>query len=101
MKAITVKQPWGELIASGAKRVENRTWRTHYRGPLLIHAAKNRHRPGEIVAIADLIDCVRLEDAKHLDFAEGPWCWLLSNIRRLEPIPCEGKQRLFNVPWPQ
>jgi hypothetical protein len=98
MKAITVRQPWAELIASGAKRVENRTWRTRYRGPLLIHAAKPT---GAIVATADLIDCVPIQDAQHLDFAEGPWCWLLEYIRRLpKPIPCRGQQRLFDLPWP-
>jgi hypothetical protein len=97
MKCITVREPWAELIASGSKTVENRTWRTHYRGPLLIHAAKPT---GAIVATANLIDCVPLDDAKHLDFAEGPWCWLLADIRRIAPIPCKGRQRLFDVPWP-
>ena len=38
MKAITIWQPWAELIARGVKLVENRTWRTHYRGPVAIHA---------------------------------------------------------------
>lgn len=41
MKALTICQPYAELIARGIKRVENRTWATPYRGPLLIHAGKN------------------------------------------------------------
>jgi len=40
MKAITLTQPWATLIAIGAKRIETRSWRTFYRGPLAIHAAK-------------------------------------------------------------
>lgn len=40
MKALTLTQPWASLVASGAKRVETRSWRTGYRGPLAIHAAK-------------------------------------------------------------
>lgn len=40
MKAISIRQPWAWLIVQGAKAVENRTWYTSYRGPLLIHAAK-------------------------------------------------------------
>lgn len=40
MKVLSVKQPWAEFIASGRKTVETRTWRTKYRGPLLICADK-------------------------------------------------------------
>jgi len=40
MRALTILQPYAWLIASGPKRVENRTWPTRYRGPLLIHAGK-------------------------------------------------------------
>lgn len=40
MKAITLTQPWATLVAIGAKRIETRSWRTFYRGPLAIHAAK-------------------------------------------------------------
>ena len=38
MKAITVKQPWASLITSGIKNIENRTWKTNFRGRVLIHA---------------------------------------------------------------
>lgn len=40
MKAITLHQPWATLMALGAKRIETRSWPTHYRGPLAIHAGK-------------------------------------------------------------
>jgi hypothetical protein len=43
MKAITICQPYAHLICvTREKRVENRTWPTRYRGPLLIHAGKSR-----------------------------------------------------------
>lgn len=42
MKAITVKQPWGSLIVSGLKDIENRKWKTNYRGRVLIHASNSR-----------------------------------------------------------
>lgn len=42
MKALSLWQPWAELVASGAKRRETRSWGTAYRGELAIHAAKNR-----------------------------------------------------------
>lgn len=40
MKALTLTQPWASLVAIGAKQIETRSWRTPYRGPLAIHAAK-------------------------------------------------------------
>lgn len=78
MKALTICQPYAELIARGSKRIENRTWPTAYRGPLVIHAGKSRdwldpdtdaidYPDGDLVfgafiAIADLVGCRRVED---------------------------------------
>lgn len=76
MRALTIQQPFAELIRSGRKRVENRSWSTRYRGPLLIHAGKSRARIdeaerygldpqiltfGAIVAVATLVECFKLE----------------------------------------
>lgn len=41
MKTLTVKQPWANLIVSRLKDIENRTWRTYFRGRVLIHASAN------------------------------------------------------------
>ena len=38
MKALTLHQPWAQLIALGVKTIETRTKPTKYRGELLIHA---------------------------------------------------------------
>ena len=40
MKALTLYQPWATLVAIQAKRIETRSWKTDYRGPLVIHASK-------------------------------------------------------------
>ena len=40
LSCLTVRQPWAWLLTHGVKPVENRTWKTSYRGPLLIHAGK-------------------------------------------------------------
>lgn len=84
MKSLTIRQPWASLIAAGVKTIETRSRRTHYRGPLAIHAAKadtdativpghpampawdalgeciGAAAPprGAVVAVADLVDCV-------------------------------------------
>lgn len=85
MKLISLWEPWATLMALGEKRIETRSWRTHYRGPLAIHAskggltaeqAKDCHKkpffrdalacrklyPGHIVAIVNLLDCCPMED---------------------------------------
>lgn len=38
MKALSIKQPWASLIAHGIKDIENRTWKTNFRGRIFIHA---------------------------------------------------------------
>ena len=40
MKALSIMQPWATLIVIGAKRFETRSWYTHFRGELAIHASK-------------------------------------------------------------
>ena len=39
MKAISLIQPWASLIVMGVKKFETRSWKTEYRGNLLIHAS--------------------------------------------------------------
>jgi hypothetical protein len=50
--ALSIQQPWAGLIACGLKDIENRTWRTNFRGPFLIHAGQqiDRDAIGEIAA---------------------------------------------------
>ena len=38
--ALSVNQPWAYLLAIGQKCYETRSWKTEYRGPVLIHASK-------------------------------------------------------------
>ena len=127
LPCLTVLQPLAELIASGRKRIENRSWPTKLRGWLLIHAGKTSSMMGavpelrrlcvavlyemsfgSIVAICRVVDCVhirsiergetRINDAQRV-FASGPWCWMLADIQRLPtPIPYRGAQGLFMVP---
>lgn len=38
LPAITIKQPWAQLIMLGIKNIENRSWATDYRGEIFVHA---------------------------------------------------------------
>ena len=47
MKALTIKEPWATLIISGYKKYEFRSWKTNYRGKILIHAGKTLEKDVE------------------------------------------------------
>ena len=38
--ALSIRQPWAWLIVNGFKPIENRDYRTNYRRPFFVHAAK-------------------------------------------------------------
>src|SRR5947199_7146177 len=120
MKALSIRHPWIDLILSGAKTVEVRTWATRHRGPLLLHGsagfgiserematrlkvpAPDPESLGAIVGIADLVDCrpVLRQDWKKacLPPLEGKlWAWVLEDARPLAPIPHAGRRMLFEV----
>jgi len=40
MKVITIKEPWASLIINGYKEYEFRSWKTNYRGEILIHTSQ-------------------------------------------------------------
>src|SRR3954467_5168870 len=39
MKTLSLLQPWASLVIMGLKKIETRSWKTGYRGSLLIHAS--------------------------------------------------------------
>lgn len=112
MKALTIKQPWADLIAIGKKNIENRTWKTNYRGRVLIHASKlactQRHLEnyplpalknsidikeysmgdmlcGAIIGSVEIVDCVRNHPSEWAE--EGVYNWVLARpILFKEPI---------------
>ena len=57
VKCLTVRQPWAYLIVNGHKNLENRSWSTRYRGPLVIQSARSY---GSIAELSDL--CLDIEE---------------------------------------
>ena len=114
MKAITIKQPWASLIVAGLKGIENRTWKTNYRGRVLIHAAakpvkegwsalnemqlarvysykgklygNNEELPSSaIIGSVEIVDCVQNHPSIWAE--RGVWNWVLANpVMFDEPI---------------
>ena len=76
MKVLTIKEPWASLIINGYKEYEFRSFKTNYRGKILIHAGltleKNNaikfnnynldYGHGEIIGEAYITDCILVDD---------------------------------------
>lgn len=75
MKVLTIRQPWATLIMAGLKEYEFRSWKTNYRGEVLIHAGKTIDREaekrlkkylqdklptGKILGKVNLMDCIKV-----------------------------------------
>jgi hypothetical protein len=107
IRGLSVRPPWSWAIAHAGKDVENRTWRTPYRGLVAIHAsrtverdvlmpfpaairkhlaAQRDHDPdllvtGAIVAVADLYGCHEPPSAGSCNGRGQPRCspWALGD----------------------
>lgn len=124
MKVITIKQPFASLIAAGLKEYEFRTWKTAYRGDLLIHAGKSvdseamkkfegfvlDYPLGCIIAKATLTDCVRIDNEMREvlrkdnflvysgtteNVAWEGYGFKLDNLQHLDPIYTRGMLGLW------
>ncbi|MEA5574692.1 DNA N-6-adenine-methyltransferase [Calothrix sp. UHCC 0171] len=83
LKAISLWQPWASLIPLGLKHYETRSWKTNYRGKLLICSTTNNPKHyreylkireelqlpdwdednfphGQVIALVDLVDCIEM-----------------------------------------
>lgn len=112
MKALSLKQPFAELVVSGKKTIEIRKWNTKFRGEFLIHASKIPDKKamqklglkglplGCIVGKATLTEVKKYENQgefkkdKNLHLADmsyGKYGFILKGAKRFPQIKCSGK----------
>ncbi len=123
MKALTIKQPWAQLIIEGYKKYEFRSWKTKYRGKILIHAGMSlesdmvsrfkdynlTYTKGAIIGEATLEDCILVDkefndELRKIDpLVYGrsnhveTYAWKLTNIVKYDkPIEIKGQLGLWN-----
>lgn len=79
MKVISIQEPYATLISLGHKKIETRSWKTSYRGEILIHASISKQflksikdkevldliknidlNYGKIICKAKLTDCIEM-----------------------------------------
>ncbi|MBI4150903.1 ASCH domain-containing protein [Candidatus Woesearchaeota archaeon] len=122
MKALSLKQPWAELVVSGKKTIETRTWNTSFRGTFLVHASRISNKDamkrfgftslptGCIVGEARLVDVKSYgtkaawdaDEQKHLariEWTKKRYGYLLADVKRLKPQPLKGRLNFFAVEW--
>lgn len=124
MKVITIRQPWATLIVKGYKEYEFRTWKTKYRGDILIHAGTGidkkaierfkdynlEYPTGKIIAKATLTDCVSVDDdfrkevipknpLVYRGITDTSWegfGFKLEKVEEIDPIEAKGKLSLWD-----
>ena len=122
MKVLTIKQPWATLIIECLKKYEFRTWKTNYRGKILIHAGlsleqkysnkfkdyKFNYIKGAIIGEAEIIDCILVDEKFNNQLQKenilvygndhvGIYAWKLDNVKKYKnPIYIKGKLGLWN-----
>lgn len=120
VKALSIKQPWVYAILHKGKDIENRTWQSHFRGWVAIHASKTP-RTGDrfprgsgrvpdlktldysaicgVARIEDMVTKSRSKWFNRPDDGSTNYGWVLKDVKRLtKPIPCPGALGLWNVP---
>jgi hypothetical protein len=116
LKCLSVKQPWAHLIMTGEKDVENRSWATPHRGPLLIASTKHADPSalfklellgvkyptdlvyGSVLGVVTVTDCA---ESSSRWATEGACHWHLANPQWFpEPFPVRGAMGLFDVTVP-
>lgn len=130
MKALSIRQPWAWLIIHGGKDIENRSWATKFRGPVLIHAAKRmienelydatcfaheawrklrfdtRKLPKcprsklERGGIVGVAEIVDCVSSSSSPWFVGEYGFGLANVRSLPFHPCKGSLGFFDVQLP-
>ena len=130
MKTLTINQPFATLIVEGLKEYEFRTWKTNYRGEILIHAGKGvdkkamkkyeylglEYPKGCIIGKATITDCIKIDDDARKKLKEknsiiysniidnkdwNGYGFKLENVEKLENIEVCGKLSFWEFDYPQ
>ena len=119
MKALSLKQPWAELILQGKKTIELRKWNTNFRGEFLIHAPSNldeekmkeynfKDLPKQAVIGKAVLKDVKIynneeeflkDSDKHLasTMEWGKYGFVLEKPERIKPVKQKGSLGFFEV----
>lgn len=104
LKALSIHPYYADKILYGEKTIECRTWKTDYRGDILICSTAKKVEgtiPSHALCVVELVD-IKPFDRTHLEGAcmdvvpYDSYAWILDNVRAIKPIPVKGKLSLWN-----
>lgn len=87
--------------------MEIRSWRTHYRGPIIVCASLQRDRAGDEpigyalgVVFLTAVDRYRKTDTQKscIKYIPEHFSWVLENPVPIDPIRIKGRLSLFDPP---
>lgn len=125
MKVLSIREPYATLIKEEIKTIETRSWKTNFRGDIIIHSCKgkysindkiknivdkNKLQYGKMICIAKIVDCILIDEefvnklkeenyTNYLcgDYNLGRYAWILKDIREIKtPIEISGQLGLWN-----
>src|SRR4051794_40815165 len=105
MKALSIHQPWAWAILHAGKAVENRSWPTRHRGPLLVHASRSRASyERETLADWPALYGVTLPSVESLAFGALVGTMTVTDCVRADPqrpafVPGVGPDPWAEGPW--
>ena len=93
MKALSVRGDFIMDMIAGKKKIEYRTWKTNYRGPILMCSTAKKvagAAPGYAICV------VNLKSIQYFPL-EGFYHWNIELANVIKPIHVKGQLKLFNV----
>lgn len=106
VKALSILPEYADDILVGTKTVEWRSWKTDYRGDLLICASSRKLKgyiSGYALCMVKLVDVVPFT-RKHvnkalMDGVPNPagYAWILEDVRYIEPFKYKGQLHIYDV----
>lgn len=104
IRALSLQQPYANLVASGKKTLETRKWSTPYRGDMLICASRSGvgEPKGVALCVVELVSIRPMltsdADRACIEMYPRAQAWEITNLRRLrQPFPVKGQLGLFNL----
>jgi CheY-like chemotaxis protein len=96
VKAVAVREPWASQIATGAATTAYKSFRTPYRGELLIVADED---PWYVLAIAELVDVQSITREMNAPLQRG-YAWMFRNASPVTRFPAIHRSGLYTVEVP-
>ena len=122
LNSLSIRQPWAWAILNMGKNIENRTWKTNFRGNILIHASNTfdhegyerlkelskllgvtippkgiiKAQSGGFCGVVKIVGC-EMDLQGNIWKQENHYGFMLENPKKIKFIPHKGRLGIFKV----